>query len=164
MIGCVQTSTSKEHIVLNFGIKQSLRHCLTLKMNTLCCYTTLELYTQQHSHITKELNFTVCSQICDMALHRHLRYHGSVQSLHFLLPVCGVLISTVTEAPACPFIWYCRAASHSSKLANTRWWKVLCSKGFQHSGTKTVAVENELHTEYNVIFIKYSFTKCKIIT
>ena len=175
VFGCVQTSTSKEHIVLNFGIKQSLRHCLTLKMNTLCCYTTLELYTQQHGHITKELNFAVCSQICDMALHRHLRYHGSVQSLHFLLPVCGVLISTptwrvsswhqtVTEVPACPFIWYCRAASHSSMLANTRWWKGLCSKVFQHSGTKTVAVGNELHTEYNVIFIKYSFTQCKIIT
>jgi len=38
-------------------------------------------------------------------------------------------------------------------LARTRWWKRLYAKDFQHSDTKTVAVGNELHTEYNVIFI-----------
>jgi len=110
---------------------------------------------------------------CGPTVHCHFWYrvHGSVQSCHFLLPVnvCGVLSSiptwrvsswhqTVTKAPACPFIWYCRAASHSSKLASTRWWKRLYSKDFQHSDSKTVAVGNELHTEYDVIFIKYNFT------
>jgi hypothetical protein len=54
------------------------------------------------------------------------------------------LTQIVTKAPVCPFIWYCRAASHSSMLANTTWWKRLLSKGFQHSDTKTVAVGNEL--------------------
>jgi len=28
------------------------------------------------------------------------------------------------------------------------WWEGLCSNGFQHSDMKTVAVSNELHTEY----------------
>jgi len=162
-----------ELTVLNCRIKQSWRHCLTLKMNTLCCYTTLELYTQWHGHIPKALNLAVCCQNCGTTLHHHLRYcaHESVQSHQYLLSVsvCCVLSSvptwtvsswhqTVTKAPACPAIWYCRAALHSSKLANTRCWKGLCSKGFQHSDTKTVAVGKELHTEYNVIFINYSFT------
>jgi len=85
VIGCVETSISKEHSVLKFGNKQSWRHCLTLKINTQCCYTTLELYTQWHGHIPKELNLAVCWQICDTKLHRHLWYHvhGSVQSQHF---------------------------------------------------------------------------------
>jgi len=95
--------------------------------------------------------------------------HESVQLHHFLLPlnVCGALSSvpiwkirswhrTVTIAPACPAIWYYTAALHSSKKANTRCCKGLSSKGFQQSDTKTVAVGNELHNEYNVIFIKYS--------
>ena len=85
----VQTSTSKEHTVLNFGIKQSCRHCLTFKMITLCCYTILDLYTQWHGHIPKELNLAVCWQNCDTTVCRHLWYcvHVSVQSGHFLLPV-----------------------------------------------------------------------------
>jgi hypothetical protein len=69
-----------------------------LKMNTLCCYTTLELYTQWHGHIPKEINLAGCWQICDTIV-RHLQYHvhESVQSLHFLLPVniWGVLSSVL---------------------------------------------------------------------
>jgi hypothetical protein len=59
------------------------------------------------------------------------------------------------QSPSLPFIWSCRSALHSSKLASTTWWKHLYSKDFQHSDTKTLAVGNEQHTEYNVIFIKY---------
>jgi len=89
-----------ELTVLNFRIKQSCRHSLTLKMNTLRCYTTLELYTQRQCHILKGLNLAVCCQICDTTVHPHLWYcaHDSVQSHHFLLPVniCGVLSSVPT--------------------------------------------------------------------
>ena len=35
---------------------------------------------------------------------------------------------------------------------------------YQSSSLSSLAVGNELHTEYNVIFIKYNFTWCKIIT
>jgi hypothetical protein len=103
---------------------------------------------------------------------RHFWYHvhGSVQLHHFLWPVnvCGVFSSVPIWTVSSWHQTY-RSSSlssyrvlqgyiDSSKLANTRYWKGLCSKGFQHFDMQTVAVGNELHTEYSVVFIKYSFT------
>jgi hypothetical protein len=114
---------------------------------------------------------------CDATVHL-LWYlvHGCVQSHHFHLPVsiCGDLSSvlawrvrschqTVTEDQACPAICYSSATLHSSMFANTRWWKGLCSKDFQHSDTKTAEFGSEVHTEYNVIFMDDILHKAKLL-
>jgi hypothetical protein len=123
--------------------------------------------TPSKSHLQQQM----CHN-CDTSIHL-LRYciHGSVQLCHFVLPVsiCCVLSSvpawtvrswhqTATEDQDCPAIWYFRFTLHSDKLANTKWWKGLCSRDFQNSDTKMVEVGTELRTEYNVIFIEDIFT------
>jgi len=151
-----------ELTVLNCRIKQSWRHCLTFKMNTLCCYTTLELYTQWHSHIPKELNLAVCCQNCGTTLHHHLRYcaHESVQPHQYLLSVNVYRSYQFWSLPASPeFIfpfYFCPSQAHFTIPV----WhlNVFCSV--------QVPVHCK-HTVSNVTFIKFRYifqSKLTVIT